>query len=112
MVETVFVITHEFGQGAKTVMEEAFAFTKEYEHGAKIVVVLKCVFTKEDEQHVKNAKTNVKQHTVPCSRQKNTKDIVLHVLFFYKNSTFMFIKWKILKGVENRCIRGPSTVKK
>ena len=104
MVETVSVFTHVLGQGAESVTEEAFAYTKEYEHGAKIVVVLKYVHINEDEQRVLFAKTNVKQHTVPCSRQKNTKDIVLHVLFFYKNSTFMFIKWKILKGVENRCI--------
>lgn len=48
-METVFVVINEFGQGAKTVMEEAFAFTKEYEHDASIAKGLKCVFTKEDE---------------------------------------------------------------
>ena len=83
-METVSVFTHVFGRGALCVMEEAFAYTKEYEHGAKIVVVLKYVHINEDEQRVLFARTNVKQHTVPCSRQKNTKDIVLRVMYFYK----------------------------
>ena len=48
-METVSVFIDEFGQGAKTVMEEAFAFTKEYEHDVSIAKGLKCVFTKEDE---------------------------------------------------------------
>jgi len=112
VVEIVFVCTHVLGQDAESVMEEASAYTKEYELDARTVMVLKYVHINEEEWHVKSAKVNAKPLIVLCCRQENTKDIVFLVLFFYKNSTFMFIKWKILKGVENRYILGPSTVKK